>query len=650
MRLLIATGLPGIEPGVITDEPHLVMLYRSPRLVIKATFEVQSVQLERGDRAFLVGHVIGVRSQDGGIRPLEVGCRDLAEVISTNSIERYADLIEGRYIIVLVRANDTCQICLDRFGQMDLFYQTDGQNSFFSTDLSLLPIAKSGNPYDQAALAHTLCVYGYRPPKRHTIYKNVHRLGVGELVHMRDGRVEISEIPFKPQAVGRYAERELNEYADSLLDAVRVRGSRYGNIVYLSSGWDSTTLLACLVTLFGSRKVRAVTGRMQYAERSGVINQFELDRAKAVADYYGVPLDIAEFDYRKQGPELVEELRPLFRSRQIGSLAALNHFTLAKFVARTQDGDETAFCGEISDGAHNLGFCQFVSIFHPVLEFREYSDKMASYLFGPTFLRLLESGEFVRDPIYTLFRSISTEAVFDEPATDTISRKRQLLASFFLRANRVPLWSLKNSRLLTEAGRNAYSEEMEKTYLDQAARELSPDNLYSWYLHLYNSFHWQGSTVATHALAADAARIKLALPFLDSRLQDFLSCMPESWGRGLDLNATKFPLKWMLKHRVDYPLHLQVGPHSYLYDVDPSFSHTAEVVYGSAFTPYFKDLLKRREYQAILAPQFFDLHYVDSMVDRYLAGTEVRGAEMNDLMAMCQLSMVGWYGCERLSH
>ncbi len=64
--------------------------------------------------------------------------------------------------------------------------------------------------------------------------------------------------------------------------------------------------------------------------------------------------------------------------------------------------------------------------------------------------------------------------------------------------------------------------------------------------------------------------------------------MPESWGRGLDLKPTKYPLKWMLEHCIDYPLHLQVGPHLYLYDVDPTFSHSAKFMYGSAFTPYIK--------------------------------------------------------------
>ena len=55
----------------------------------------------------------------------------------------------------------------------------------------------------------------------------------------------------------------------------------------------------------------------------------------------------------------------------------------------------------MSDGAHNFGFSQYVSIFHPAsLDFREYSDKMASYLFGPTFLNEMHNGDHANDPVW----------------------------------------------------------------------------------------------------------------------------------------------------------------------------------------------------------------------------------------------------------
>ena len=206
----------------------------------------------------------------------------------------------------------------------------------------------------------------------------------------------------------------------------------------------------------------------------------------------------------------------------------------------------------------------------------------------------------------------------------------------------MPLWSLRNAAVLTEAGREAYAAEMERTYLARAAAEVTPETLYAWYLRLYNSFHWQGSTVSTIYATADAHGLRVELPFWDSRLHEFLSAMPESFGRGLDFNPTKYPLKWTLQHRVDYPMHLQTGPHSYLYDVDPSFSHSAELVYGSAFAAFFRAVLARRAYRDVLAPALFDFGYIDGVVDRYLSGTEVRGAELTDLLTLATMSAVGW--------
>jgi len=256
-----------------------------------------------------------------------------------------------------------------------------------------------------------------------------------------------------------------------------------------------------------------------------------------------------------------------------------------------------------------------------------------------------QNGQFIEDPVYNLLRGRAGEAIFDEPADEAPSnRTRQLLASFFLRAKRLPLWSLRNSKMLTAEGSAEYSKEMESTYLCHAAEAATQDTLYAWYLHLYNSFHWQSSPVGTLSLTAEANGFHLALPFWDSRLQEFLSAMPEAWGRGLDLNPTKHPLKWMLRNRIDYPMHLQVGPHSYLYDVDPSFTLAGEVMYGSALVPYFKKLLRARAYHDVLSSEMFDLAYIDGLVDSYFEGCEMRGAQFDDLVAICWISAVGWYG------
>ena len=84
-----------------------------------------------------------------------------------------------------------------------------------------------------------------------------------------------------------------------------------------------------------------------------------------------------------------------------------------------------------------------------------------------------------------------------------------------------------------------------KTHKNEAAEKITavPETAYSWYLHLYNSFHWNGGTVETLQMTEDELGIKINLPFRDSRLIEFLAAMPESWGRGLEMRPTKYPIK-----------------------------------------------------------------------------------------------------------
>jgi hypothetical protein len=605
--------------------------------VVKASGKVRQFSLEDGSVAWIAGTIDAVRSRSGDWRALDV---TTAIPIDPQDLEGSSARLEGRFVVV-VQKGDRTWVGTDRHGRVDLYVAANGKA--LATDLSLFENpAKEG--YDAIGWSHTLVAYGARPAKRHTLYAGIRRLGVGESIWIQEGTIRSVWTQFVPEQTRPLTNRSLNEYADRLLDAIRIRGSHNGNVVYLSSGWDSTSILACLVHIFGPKKVRAVIGRMRYAERSGVINQFEIDRARAVADYYGVPLDVAEFDYRTEGPAVLDAMRPMFRDHQLANATGLNHYILARHVAETTNGDETVFAGEISDGAHNLGFSQFVSIFHPTQEFREYADKMAGYLFGPTFLSQLHSGRMEEDAVYQIMRGRNDSLVLDPLATTKVGRTRQLFASLFLRGTRFPLTSLRNVRVLTAEGASKYSQAMEELYLNEAAERATPETLYAWYQQLYNSFHWQGSTVAPLAITGEAFGLRMALPFWDSRLQETLAAMPEQAGRGLDLNPTKYPLKWTLRNRVDYPFHLQVGPHSYLYDVDPSFSHSAELMYGSSFRERFTEALKARPHHDVLDPRSFSMEYIDAVIDRFLAGHEVRGAELGDLLNLAFTASVGWYG------
>ena len=643
MRIRVVVGKKLVEQ--YQNKNGLANLYGSPDCLVQGDSDVEVIKEDGQGRAFFMGRLIGKRSGIQGLDRMDATHSEIRKLLCSQSTEECMTALEGRFLLVKMEG-ETCEVACDRFSQIDMYYQQIDAGAVFASDLDMLPFRSETIQYDQAAVIHSLSIYGFRPPKKHTLYKGVRRLGVGEIASWKESQLKFRQLPPIIKAIENYGKEHHVRYKDVLLDAVEKRSSPNGNIVYLSSGWDSTSLLACLVKLHGANSVKAVIGRMHFSERSGVCNPFEIKRAQQIADYFNVKLEIVEFDYYRRGPELTERFQPFMRRQMAASMACYQWLDLGDYVARNYNG-EAVFAGEISDGVHNFGFSQMLTVLdHPVHEFREYSDKMATYLYGPTFLKSIWDGSFKNDSVYNFLRD-RINGIFDEPANEPVGCTRQLLASQFIQDNRFPFWSLKNVNYLTEQGRELYSQEMEEAYINEAADKVTGavETLYSWYLHLYNSFHWNGGTVETLSMTEDELGIKMQLPFRDARLQEFLAAMPESWGRGLEMKPTKYPLKWMLENSIDYPIHLQVGPHSYLYDVDPNFDHAAEWNYRSAFAPQYKKIMEKRGYRELLSPEFFDVDYFDKAVTNYLEGKEAL-AERSDLEHLIYFSVMGWYGID----
>lgn len=563
--------------------------------------------------------------------------------INKNSFQSVNQDLEGRFILVLI-VGTSLFICSDQFGKLDIYYQYNQDSITLASNFDLLPANPAKDGYNQAALIHTLTYYGYCPPKKDTLYNSVKRLGIDEYAHIQKRKLILTKRKFNAQITKSYNENKHDDYVDTFLSHLQDNASDEMNLVYLSSGWDSTSILAGLVHLFGKNKVSGVIGKMKFSKRSGCCNQIEIDKAKKFAKYYGIKLYEVDFDLTVENKSYFDELRAKMRRHQLYAITGLTHDKLAIQASSSSKNNTKIFAGEISDGAHNLGFSQYASIFHPSYGFREYSDKMSSYLFGPTFLSLLMNGQFINDPIYQLFKSRVGADIFDEVRDDPQEINLQLLTSFFLRNARLPLWSLGNEKILTSEGRTYYTQEMQKKYLVNIAKEMNVDNIYASYLYLYNSFHWQGSTVRSLQTMADYYQLSTDLPFWNSQLQDFLAKMPEGWGRGLDLNHTKYPLKKMLKDKLDYPYDFQEGAHSYTYDIDHSFNHAQEIYCYSALTKDFQNSVKDKSYHKILSKDYFDLDYIDSLVDEYIKSPEeIKVAHLTKLVPIIMLCYVGWY-------
>jgi hypothetical protein len=566
----------------------------------------------------------------------------LFSAVDHGDLRNFVNTIEGRFLVLSIDLNKDVAVYSDRFGKVDVYFQSIYGGVAVATDLGLLPGNLASEGYDQPALAHTLTYYGYRPPKRHTIYAAVRRLGIRDVLTIKNGSYQVEKNLLILNESRQFTNQEHGNYKRSFLEYLEHSGSFQGNVVYLSSGWDSTSILAGLVEVFGSKNVHAITGRMLYSERSEICNLYEIERAQKFVDYYEATLDFIDLNYRDHGEEQFNCVKDIFLNNQLHGFTGVNHYLLAQ-AAQKQFGENCpVYAGEISDGAHNLGFSQYATIFHPSFGFREYSDKMASYLFGPTFIKMILDQTYEQDPIFQFMFNQKNSPTIDNAACTASGRMKQVLVSFFLRNGRFPFWSAVNANLLTTEGAVHYTEEMTREYIECYA-DITPKNIYAVLLDLYNSFHWQGSTVATLQVTAEALGLEAHLPYWDQRIQEILSYMPEEWGRGLDLRSTKYPLKKMLSENFNYPMDYQKGPHSYTYDVDHTFNHNNELLNHSSLTTGAKSLLKDRPYEEILSREFFDLNYAGELVESFVQGKEISSSSRDDLVALYLLSKTGWH-------
>jgi len=602
------------------------------QLRLKSTLYPNLKTKKNGFEILIYGTVDAVKTKAGDWKKAPQQS-DFEQLSLDIDLQKLNQEMEGRFLIVRSSENGCFEIATDRYSQFEIYYRLGAGIVDVADTFSAL--ANSESDFDYASVAHTISIYGNRPPKKHTLFKNIKRLGIGETLTFKNGNCEI--IAAKPEFIKRYNYQDENEalrtYSDLFMSAIRKRGSEKGNIVFLSSGWDSTSVLAALVHEYGPTKVKALTGRMQYSDRSGIANQIEIDKAMAFAKHFGVELKIVELDYANRGQQIFEKFRPLFNQYNISNITAYNWAILAEAASTIAGEGWSVFAGECSDAAHNLGFSQYATIFHTDLKFREYSDKMMSYLFGPSFYSKIKNMTFEKDEIYNFLKNYFASVKVEGPERERVAR--YILRSFFLRNSRFPGASLDTLQLLTEEGAQDYQNTME-SYFAPFEDGINEENLYASYLYLYNSFHWQGSTVMPLFTVADHFGIQMKLPFWDSDLQNFLSYMPEHFGRGLDLKPTKYPLKMFLKNFIkNYPFEFQEGPHSYIYDVNPRFNHYEELIYHSGLTVVFRNEIKSLDYSKMFPGTYFNKARIGKLLNEFIEGKLVEGADRNDLFSLC---------------
>ena len=607
-----------------------------------------SLEMERGRYVYIVGDIFyHIRNGDSGIKPINTNSeRYLKKIFLENSLENVISNLEGQYIGLYVdKHNHLAYIFSDRYARLDSFYAYNDSNFYFSTDLD--SIFRNLNPeYDQKMLTHLFSVSSGYTPKGLTIYKNVKQLRVGEILVLSDSGIDSRMMEFKPLKIEDYTDKHLETYYKILRESVVARANCGGEKwIASSSGWDSSMILGLLVDEFGSKNVRMLNGRMKYSKKLDALNKFEINKISKIGSFYGIKPTIVDLDFvDKTAPEHWERVLPYFKSKHMYAFETYNFSILSDKLCDVAGKGQLIFNGETSDSFHNFGFSQFTTFFHSNKPFTEYADKMNCYLYGPSFFKKVIDGTYKRDKVFQIFKKMLEGVEFSSVMNNRSEVIAGYLFPFFYGSPRIPFVKTYVNAALTENGQKLIYNFPFREYMPDVLSNLSESNIYSWLIYLYHSFHAQGSTVNTPKHAMEFNGHKWRLPFNDIRLTNFLSRMPEKWGRGLELNGTKYPLKWVAKNKIRMPYELlDEGPHAYLFDVIEGFSLFAEIVYRSGVTEFFKDKLKSHPYQEILSDEYFNIEYLDRLCSDFLDGKEALGKDFNNLVSLLTLVIVGWY-------
>ena len=193
--------------------------------------------------------------------------------------------------------------------------------------------------------------------------------------------------------------------------------------------------------------------------------------------------------------------------------------------------------------------------------------------------------------------------------------KNSLLNSLFLTDKRFPL--LENqSPVLNQNKIKKVNDYFKKEYF-QDINLKNKNELYSIYIYLYNSFHWQAGTVSTMYELPDYHNLRMIMPYWNPILHEYLSKMPENWGRGLETKTLKYPLKENLSKKFDIMNVLNLGPHSYQYDVNRFSDPFLEILISKSAKKYINEVFNKYHPCDYLDKRYFNSNLIFKTIKNY---------------------------------
>lgn len=559
----------------------------------------------------------------------------LKKILKSQKFNEINNFVDGTFLIIKIKKNRATQIITDKYCKIDLFYNFKQNTMYISNSLKNFDLDNKKEKFNHIALANVLMNFGSYVPKPNTIYNNINRLSIDQFIDIYKRKVLIKKKKLNLVEIdNRFNKNEIlykKNFKNIFFNSVKKRSSNRMNWVYISSGFDSTSILATLNHLFGNKKITAVIAEVKYSNKYGICNKFEIKRAKKICNYFKIPIKIIKVDYSKKDiVSQMREVKEIFKSEHIFSFNTNNYFQLAKYIKKNGKKGDRVFNGDISDGVQNLGFSQFATILdHPNLSFREYADKMFSYLYSPSFFKVVSQKKQFKDKIFNLIKNEKKIKIKND--IFNISKNKYLfkfLSPIFLSSSRFPFSSIYNEKLINKNFVDTYNSYMNNKFFKDVIKKIKKENLYSSIIYLYNIFHWSSGAVQGSLRSSEIFGFDSSTPFWDYKIQKFFSEMPENWGRSLELRNTKYVLKSFLNNDIDYPTSLQAGPHSYIYDIDHGWNADLDILYHSYLKRVFVKIIKKIDLREVFNSKVFNINYIESLRNKYLKNKYVYGSDL----------------------
>ncbi len=244
-------------------------------------------------------------------------------------------LLRGMFAFAIWNTRDgSLFLARDRLGIKPLYYHWDGRRLAFASEIKALRVVPGiGRALDPGAIDGYLA-YRYVPGPR-TMYQDILKLQPGHTLILRDGELNVARY-WAPALGNAYAELSRDEAAHEiyrLLDEA-VRLHMIADVplgVLLSSGIDSASLLG-LMSQHSTRPVQAFTVGFNYAHTQDGGDYDETAQARAIAAHFGA--DYHEIHVTSSVVDLLPKLMWHF-DQPVADPAALPTFQISEFARRS---------------------------------------------------------------------------------------------------------------------------------------------------------------------------------------------------------------------------------------------------------------------------------------------------------------------------